>query len=81
MDRRTLLKAAGSAAGLAVVGAAAGSAKAAERCRKDKSKICFKNEQFDDSDGKVDVEKGKDAILSLCEYHGYHVFPGLRESL
>jgi len=81
MDRRTLLKAAGSAAGLAVVGAAGGSARAAEKCSKDKSKICFKNEQFYDSDGKFDVEKGKDAIMALCEYHGYHTFPDLRENL
>lgn len=80
MDRRTLLKAAGSAAGLAVVGAT-GMAGADDKCGKDKSKICFKNEQFYGSDGKFDVEKGKDAIISLCEYHGYHVFPGLRENL
>jgi len=80
MDRRTLLKAAGSAAGLAMVGAAR-SAVAEAKCSEKKSKISFKNEQFYDSDGKFDVEKGKDAIIALCEYHGYHVFPELRENL
>ena len=43
MDRRTLLKAAGSAAGLAAVGASAATGTAEESC---KSKICFNNEQF-----------------------------------
>ena len=47
MDRRTLLKAAGSAAGLAMVGAAR-SVGAEEECSEKKKKISFKNEQFYD---------------------------------
>jgi D-lyxose ketol-isomerase len=79
MDRRTLLKAAGSAAGLAAIGATRGSSEAKEKSTK--GKLSFKNEQFYDSDGKFDVEKGKDGIVQLCKYHGYPVFPGMRENL
>jgi D-lyxose ketol-isomerase len=27
------------------------------------------------------VEKGKDAVVTLCEHHGYPVFPGFRDNL
>ena len=77
-NRRTLLKAAGTAAGMAMIG---GVASGAETCSAGKKKLSFKNEQFYDADGKFDVEKGKDGILALCEYHGYPVFPELREQL
>jgi len=79
LNRRSLLQAAGSLAGLAAVGAmstAFGEAHAAERPR-----IVMKNEEFYDAGGKFVVEKGKDAILTLARYHGYPVFPGLREGL
>lgn len=33
------------------------------------------------TDGQFDVEKGKDAIMALCERLGYHVFPELRDGL
>ena len=33
------------------------------------------------TDGKFDVEKGKDAIIALMKYHGYPVYPGIREKL
>ena len=79
MDRRTLLKAAGSAAGLAAVGAVGGSATAA--ADGEKGKISFENKQFYGSDGKFDEEKGKDGIVALCKYHGYPIFPGFRDSL
>ena len=41
----------------------------------------FNNADFYSSDGKFNVEKGKDAILELCRYHRYPIFPGMREKL
>jgi hypothetical protein len=32
-------------------------------------------------DGKFDVEKGKDAIIALMKFHGYPVYPGIREKI
>ena len=81
-SRRSLLKIAGSAAGLALVGGASASAEQGKgSAGRKKAGIKFKNEQFYGAEGDFDVEKGKDAIIALCEHHGYHVFPGLRESL
>ena len=80
MDRRSLLKAAGSLAGLGL----AGSALAAEQCTEKatgKAKPHFTNADFCGSEGKFQVEKAKDAILALCRYHGYPIFPGLRDKL
>jgi hypothetical protein len=67
MDRRSLLKAAGSLAGLAVAGAAIG----AEKCG---GKLQFKNSDFLGADGKFDPEKAKDGLVRFCRYHGYPVF-------
>ena len=60
--------------------AAATSAGAGEKAGR-KRKPRFKNETFYGPDGKFDVEKGKHAIIALCKYHGYPIFPGLREKL
>lgn len=78
MDRRTLLKLAGSSAGLAAL---CGGASAAEPGRGRKRKLNVENAQFYGADGKFDVEKGKDGIEALCRYHGYPIFPGFREKL
>ena len=83
-SRRTVLKAVGSAAGLSLVGATATGAQTQRPSRGRKSRpasIRFKNEAFYGDDGKFDVEKGKDAIVALCKYHGYPIFPDLREKL
>lgn len=32
-------------------------------------------------DGKFDAEKGKDAVIALMRYHGYPVYPGIREKI
>lgn len=40
----------------------------------------LRNEEFY-SDGKFDLEKAKDGILALCRWHGYPVFPGMREAM
>ena len=41
----------------------------------------FNNADLYGADGKFDVEKGKDAILELCRYHRYPIYPGMREKL
>ena len=41
----------------------------------------FNNADFYGSDGKFNVEKAKDAVIELCRYHRYPIFPGLREKL
>ena len=45
------------------------------------SKINYDNAYFYDKDGKFLEERAKDAVISLMKYHGYNVFPGLREKL
>jgi len=81
LPRRAILKAAGSAAGLTALG---GAAYAADRPRK-AAKAAEPVLEFDNADfyagGKFLVEKAKDAVLALCRYHGYPVFPGFREKL
>jgi D-lyxose ketol-isomerase len=81
MDRRELLKTAGLVAGAVATSGIAGGANAAECCSEGKPKPCFKNEDFYGADGKFDLEKAKDAIIALCQFHGYPVFPALRENL
>ncbi len=41
----------------------------------------FKNGMFYDADKKFDVEKAKDAIIRLCQFHRYPIFPGFRDKL
>ncbi len=41
----------------------------------------FDNAYFYTADGKFDEEKAKDAIVALCQYHGYPMFPKFRERL
>lgn len=72
MDRRSLLKAAGSLAGLGLTGSALGAAR---------SGLKFTNADFNSADGQFQVEKAKDAITALCRHHGYPVFPGMRDKL
>ncbi len=76
MKRRTLLQMTAAGAGLTAIQAAS----AAEKRNRKKKKPAFRNKSLY-TDGKFDVEKGKDAIVKLCEYHGYPVFPDFREKL
>jgi D-lyxose ketol-isomerase len=82
-SRRSLLKVAGSAAGLALVGGSATAAGVGRKspASKKKAALSFVNQDFYDADGKFIVEKGKDAIVRLCKYHGYPLFDGFREDL
>ena len=80
MDRRELLKTAGSVAGLAAATAIIPTADAAPTGAS-KPKIHFQDKDLLGPDGKFDVEKGKDAVEALCKYHGYPMFPGFRDGL
>jgi len=80
-SRRAVLRAAGAAAGLALGGGAARISLAGNPPGKDPASIRFKNRDFNDGAGKFVEEKAKDGILALCRYHGYPIFPGLRENL
>ncbi len=76
MKRRTLLQMTAAGAGLTAMQTVA----QAESKNRKKKRLTFRNKSFY-TDGKFDVEKGKDAIIKLCEYHGYPIFPDLREKL
>ena len=43
--------------------------------------LVFDNASFYNADGTFNVEAGKDAYIKLMKYHGYPIFPGLREGL
>jgi len=47
----------------------------------EKPDINFDNSFFYNPDGSFNVEKGKDAYISLMKYHGYPIFDGMREKL
>jgi len=54
----------------------------ADRCPVgNKGGIQFDNASFYDAAGKFQVEKGKDAYIAVMQFHGYPVYPGLREKL
>ena len=46
-----------------------------------KASITFDNAWFYGKDGKFIEERGKDAYIAVMKYHGYPVFPGLKEKL
>ena len=78
MSRRVVLK----TAGVAAVGVSAQVASAApNEALEKKGKIRFKNDYFYDADGTFKPEAGKDAYIALMKYHGYPVFPDVREKL
>ena len=78
VNRRSVLTAAGSAAGLAAISA---SARGARKASSGKVSIKFKNEQFYGKDGKFIEDKAKEACIALMKYHGYPVYKGTKENL
>lgn len=52
-------------------------------CVEDKSasSIQFDNSYYYGPDGKFQEDKAKDAYIALMKYHGYPVYPGIREKL
>ena len=81
IDRRRLLKVAGSTAAMAAVGGPAVSALAAPPQTPAKPTIRFPNEPFYDAEGKFLVDKAREALGALLRYHGYPVFDGLVKEL
>ena len=79
INRRSLLKATGSLAGLAAVGGVASAETVPPRTNRPKPQ--FNNADFYDKKGRFLLESAKDAVLSLCNYHGYPIFPTMRENL
>ncbi|MDR3234743.1 MAG: hypothetical protein LBT46_13970 [Planctomycetaceae bacterium] len=70
-----------AAAGLtAILTAEAAEAQVLQRRPKNKRGLQFHNEQFYKG-GKFNEDAAKDAVLEFCRYHGYPVFPTLRERL
>ena len=61
---------------LCAAGLAAGLARGGE-----KAPAKFDNAFFYDAGGKFLPEKAKDAVVALMQYHGYPVYPGIREKL
>lgn len=75
MTRRTLL---GTAAGLTV--AACGASAFAQQGARQRPSLQFDNADFY-TDGKFDEEKAQNAIVTLCRYHRYPMFPDFKERL
>ena len=61
--------------------AAGSSSNAAPPAEGDKKLIEFQNGEFYSADGSFQEDKAKKAILRLCEYHKYPVFPELESNL
>jgi D-lyxose ketol-isomerase len=78
MSRRVLMKTAGCGLGLA---AAAATGAVAASPEDNKQLLKFDNAELYAADGTLDVDKAKKAILRLCEYHKYPVFPDLEKNL
>ncbi|MHC4754934.1 MAG: cupin domain-containing protein [Planctomycetota bacterium] len=43
--------------------------------------LTFDNASFYNDDGTFNVDAGKDAYIKMMEFHGYPIFPGLRENM
>ena len=46
-----------------------------------KQALVFDNATFYNADGSFNVEAGKDAYIKMMKYHGYPIFPGLKEKM
>lgn len=76
INRRSVLKTAGlAAAGLTVGGCCESHKKSGA------SMIEFNNADFYDTEGKFNVDAGKEAYISMMKYHGYPIFPDIIEKL
>jgi D-lyxose ketol-isomerase len=78
MITRGMVLAMMAACGMLVGGCSGG----ADRCPAgNKGSIQFYNASFYDSSGTFQAEKAKDAYIAVMRYHGYPVYPGLREKM
>ncbi len=58
-----------------------GCKKAATCCSASKTSIDFDNATFYDADGKFLPDVAKEAYITVMKYHGYPVFPDIKEKL
>ena len=80
MSRRALMTSAGCGLGLAAV-AAGRIATGGPPTEDNKQLLKFNNAELYGADGSLQEVKAKKAILRLCEYHKYPVFPDLEKNL
>ncbi len=77
ISRRNVIK----TTALAATGLAVGGCNESMFGKSGSGKLAFNNADFYDADGKFDVEAGKDAYIAMMKYHGYPIFPDIREKL
>ncbi len=77
ISRRNVLK----TTALAATGLTVGGCNEAMFGKSGSGKLAFNNAGFYDADGKFDVDAGKEAYITLMKYHGYPIFPDIREKL
>ncbi|MCL2623623.1 MAG: hypothetical protein FWD31_08165 [Planctomycetaceae bacterium] len=83
LTRRQILATSASTAAVALTGSAFAQQNRPNQPQNRPQRVLptFDNASFYDANGKFLEEKAKDAILALCAYHRYPIFPGLRENL
>lgn len=77
ISRRNVIK----TTALAATGLAVGGCNEAMFGKSGSGKLAFNNADFYDADGKFDVDAGKEAYIAMMKYHGYPIFPDIREKL
>jgi len=78
---KAILHAAAAALLFTVVGCKCPCAPTSCAAKADPQTIQFDNGWFYDQDGKFIESRGKDAYIALMKFHGYPVFPGIKEKL
>jgi len=79
-DRRSMLKSAGAAVGLGMLAAGTSGCGNGANILTGKPDIQLDNDAYY-VDGTFSEDKAKDAYIALMEYHGYPVYPGMKEGL
>ena len=84
-NRRSMLKKAGTAVGLGMLaagtGGCAGGFGGMARRVQGKCPVAFDNDTYYNADGTFCADKAKDAYISLMKYHGYPVYPEMKEKV
>ena len=77
VSRRAVLTGLAAGAGVLAMNSSGVSGKSGKKGKG----LSFRNSDFYGSDGKFDEDKGKDACIALMKYHGYPIFPDMKEKL
>jgi len=78
VNRRTMLQVAGASLCAAAVGGCEGGAAAGGRTP---GALAFNNADFYKADGAFDVDAAKQACIDVMKYHGYPLYPNMKEEL